>query len=103
MKFVCVMCGKVYEDDHKDLRKKVRVCSKACYRKYKNIQNRAYYYRQAEIRKEEKEQEKEKKKAKKKPALSMAEVNEMARQRGITYGQMQGILYAQAHPLIGRS
>jgi hypothetical protein len=26
----------------------------------------------------------------------------MARERGLTYGQMQGILYAQEHPLIHR-
>lgn len=33
---------------------------------------------------------------------TMADINEMAREKGLTYGQMQGILYAQEHPLIHR-
>lgn len=103
MKFVCEMCGKVYEDDNpKDLRKKIRVCSKECYRKRKNIQCRAYYYRQAEQKKEIKAAEEAKKPKRKKPALSMAQINEMAREKGLSYGQMQGVIYAQEHPLFGR-
>ena len=100
MKFVCEMCGKVYEDDNpKDLRKKVRVCSKECYRKRKNIQCRAYYYRQEEVKKQRREAEEAKKRKKKKPVLSMAQINEMARERGLTYGQMQGLIYCLDHPI----
>lgn len=104
-KFVCIMCGKVYEDDETDLRKKVRTCSKACYRKHKNIANRAYYYRQAQIReqlKEEERQKERKKEEKRKSEYSMAEINEMARAEGLTYGQMQGKLYCLKYPLIQR-
>lgn len=104
-KFVCVTCGKVYEDDETDLRKTVRTCSKACYRKYKNIQQRAYYYRTADKREQEKAEQKEREleeAKKRKTENTMAEINERARAEGLTYGQMQGKIYCLEHPLIQR-
>ncbi len=101
-KYVCRMCGTVYEDDETDLRKSVRVCSKACYRKYKNIQNREYYYRQAAKKEAERAEEEAKKPVRIEPKNTMAEINEMARAEGLTYGQMQGKLFCLEHPLIHR-
>jgi predicted nucleic acid-binding Zn-ribbon protein len=99
MKFVCIMCGKVYEDDPTDLRKTVRVCSKACYRKHKNIQSKAYYHRKAEEARQQKAKEEAKKPVKKPPKYTMDQINEMARERGLTYGQMQGLIYCLDHPI----
>lgn len=101
-KFVCVTCGKVYEDDETDLRKKIRTCSKECHRIYRNIQEKTYYYQKAELRKAQKAAEEAKKPVKIEPKNTMAEINEMARAEGLTYGQMQGKLYCLEHPLIQR-
>ena len=66
------------------------------------IQNREYYYRQAAKKEAERAEEEAKKPVRIEPKNTMAEINEMARAEGLTYGQMQGKLYCLEHPLIQR-
>lgn len=86
---ICEVCGQVYNQTKEW--KSNHTCCHACYIIRKNRLNREY----SRIRSEE-----ERNKTKKIVRDKMAEVNEMARARGISYGQMQGIIYCLDHPMI---
>lgn len=93
---VCEVCGRIFTPPigHGQ----TKTCSQECRKIKKRISNAKWRVKHGD---EYNERRREKRIPKRKEN-TMADINEMARERGLTYGQMQGILYAQDHPLIHR-
>ena len=90
---VCEICGKHYRwMDHNSH----FVCSKECGKLRKNKKQREYWDKNKErLSEARKIYPKEPERVKD----TLAEINEMARERHLTYGQMQGVFYCQEHPI----
>lgn len=96
MTYTCEVCGKKYEI-HKNWRSK-KTCCPECQRIRKNANNLTYW-RKKQLKINEERRILEIKKKMMQPKYTMAELNRMARERGMTYGQMQGYLYCNDHPM----
>lgn len=86
----CIVCGKLFEHSGKGRRPKT--CSDECREEHDSICRREYWQRYKQRRYEPKNIKKPKER-------SLAAINEMARERHLTYGQMQGVFYCQEHPI----
>lgn len=96
MLYKCEVCGKEYELCPKWHSKKT--CCPECRRIRKNANNLTYWRnRQKKIEEDRKIMEIKRKMMQ--PKYTMEEINYMARERGLTYGQMQGYLYCNDHPM----
>ena len=96
MERVCEVCGRIFTPPlgHNQ----TKTCSEECRKIRKRVVD-------AKTRVKRRNEDNERHKLKRKPKRkenTMADINVMARDRGLTYGQMQGILYTQEHPLIHR-
>lgn len=87
----CIVCGKLFEHSGKGRRPKT--CSDECREEHYSICRREYWQRYKNRRYEPKKIIKNPKER------SLAAINEMARERHLTYGQMQGVFYCQEHPI----
>ncbi len=99
MWLVCSICGTIFE--HTGQGRRPMTCSPECFRERQQIQ-RSEYWEQNKDKLNQKRVEKKKlmkARVKKPKNHSMAELNEMARERHLSYGQMQGVLYCEAHPI----
>lgn len=95
----CRICGKIYPRSRQW--QSTRFCSEECRKKDKALRDRRYWKENRERLNEERRitiQNNQEKRIKHKD--TMAEINEQARERGLTYGQMQGAIWCQKHPQI---
>lgn len=101
-KYKCEVCGKVYERVPEWRSKKV--CSDECKKIRKKLKCREYWDKvkdEVNARKR-KDTAKPKTRQKKRSADTLADINALAREQGLSYGQMQGLLYAQRNCIIRR-
>lgn len=87
----CIVCGKLFEHSGKGRRPKT--CSDLCREEHDSTYRREYLQRYKQRRYEQR------KILKKPQENSLAAINEMAREKHLTYGQMQGVFYCQEHPI----
>lgn len=87
----CIVCGKLFEHSGKGRRPKT--CSDECWEEHDSTYRKEYWQIYKQRRYEPRE------KIKKPKDNSLAAINEMARERHLTYGQMQGVFYCQEHPI----
>ena len=106
-KYKCEICGKVYEPNP-EWRSK-HVCSDECKKIRKKLKGREYWDKvkdEVNARKRENTailiENKPKTRQKKRSADTLADINALAREQGLSYGQMQGLLYAQRNCIIRR-
>lgn len=83
----CIVCGKLFE--HSGKGRSPKTCSDECLEEHASTYRREYKRRRYEPRKN----------VKKPQENSLAAINELARERHLTYGQMQGVFYCQEHPI----
>ncbi len=95
MMYRCEVCGKYYE--HSGLGRKPKTCSPECAHERNITRQREYWMIYKDKINSERVQKKIKKKLPKENSL--AEINELAREQNLTYGQMQGVFYCQEHPI----
>ena len=96
----CEICGKEFPRSENWF--STRFCSTECRNKQIRIKKHNYFVKNREKLNEQRRiniQRKEEEKNKKHED-TMAEINEMARERGLTYGQMQGVIWCREHPQI---
>lgn len=98
-KYKCKQCGKIYEPT-KEWRSKL-VCCPECRRLRKNA-NSIIYWQKHKIKLQEERRLMEIRRERMKPKYTIEQLNDMAREQHLTYGQMQGLLYVKDHPLIQR-
>lgn len=75
---VCVVCGKKFEQRYRSNSKLAKTCSKECSNELRKI----VFAQKRELEKKLKEQRESKK-----PKLSVADINRLAREKHISYGQ----------------
>ena len=87
----CIVCGKLFE--HSGKGRSPKTCSDECLEEHNSTYRREYWQTYKRRRYEPR-------KTNKKPKENSLEaINEMARERHLTYGQMQGVFYCQEHPI----
>lgn len=104
MVYTCEICGKQYE--HTPKWKSRNVCCEACYKKRKAIKTKEYYRaRMAALKaftEEDKKNSERQSRKKEEKKDKIVEINTLARQQHLTYGQLQGLKYLEIHPNITR-
>ena len=87
----CIVCGKLFE--HSGKGRSPKTCSDECLEEHASTYRREYWQKYKRRRYEPR-------KTNKKPKEnSLAEINALAREQNLTYGQMQGVFYCQEHPI----